>query len=115
MGIDPMWPNEDWRLKGGRNSWKDWLPEAEMEGIIVHKWVPCHKEPLHRSHLDKTIVLLRIGERYVPIVESAIKLVELNPIDQSSPATSERSTSQLQYHSNEGNLSLEESILKNSG
>jgi len=32
--IDPMWPNEDWRLKGGRNSWKDWLPEEEMEGIV---------------------------------------------------------------------------------
>ena len=29
-----MWPNEDWRLKGGRNSWKDWLPEEDMEGIV---------------------------------------------------------------------------------
>lgn len=32
-----MWPNEDWRLKGGRNSWKDWLPEAEMEGIVSER------------------------------------------------------------------------------
>ena len=28
---------------------------------------------MKRSHVDKTIVLLKIGERYVPIVESAIK------------------------------------------
>ena len=32
--IDPMWPNEEWRLKGGRNSWKDWLPEEDMEGMV---------------------------------------------------------------------------------
>ena len=32
--IDPMWPNENWRLKGGRNSWKDWLPEEDMEGTV---------------------------------------------------------------------------------
>ena len=32
--IDPMWPNEEWRLKGGRNSWKDWLPEEDMEGTV---------------------------------------------------------------------------------
>ena len=29
-----MWPNEEWRLKGGRNSWKDWLPEEDMEGTV---------------------------------------------------------------------------------
>ena len=32
--IDPIWPNEEWRLKGGRNSWKDWLPEEDMEGAV---------------------------------------------------------------------------------
>ena len=32
--IDPMWPSEEWRLKGGRNNWKDWLPEKDMEGIV---------------------------------------------------------------------------------
>lgn len=69
--IDPMWPDESWRSRGGRNFWKDWLPEAGMEGPVVHRWTPCHREPLRRSHVDKTIVLLRIGERYVPIVESA--------------------------------------------
>ena len=32
--IDPMWPNESWRARGGRNNWKDWLPEADMEGAV---------------------------------------------------------------------------------
>ncbi len=40
---------------------------------MVHRWIPCHREPLKRSHVDKTIVLLKIGERYVPIVEAAIQ------------------------------------------
>ena len=41
-------------------------------------WVPCHREAIFRSHVDKTIVLLKLGERYVPIVESAVKYVEAN-------------------------------------
>ena len=32
--IDPLWPDEHWRSKGGRNNWKDWLPEEGMEGIV---------------------------------------------------------------------------------
>merc|ERR1712029_558491 len=48
-----------------------------MEGIIVHKWSPCHREVLKRSHVDKTILLLQIGNRYVPIVETAVKMVDL--------------------------------------
>ena len=43
---------------------------------MVHKWTPCHRELLFRSHVDKTIVLLKIGERYVPIVETAIEYIE---------------------------------------
>ena len=42
---------------------------------IVHKWTPCHREALKRSHVDKTIVLLKIGDRFVPIVESAVQIV----------------------------------------
>lgn len=42
---------------------------------IVHRWIPCHRETAKRSHVDKTIALLQIGERYVPIVEAAIKVV----------------------------------------
>ena len=43
---------------------------------IVHKWVPCHREVLKRSHVDKTILLLKIENRYVPIVESAVKIID---------------------------------------
>ncbi|QQP36230.1 Uncharacterized protein FKW44_021265, partial [Caligus rogercresseyi] len=31
--------------------------------------------PLRRSHVDKTILLLKIEDRYVPIVESAIVIL----------------------------------------
>ena len=76
---------------------------------IVHKWIPFHKEPLHCSHLDKTIVLLQIGERFVPIVESAIKLVEQNTLDSSSHIPLEKSTSkQQQYYPNPENLGLDD-------
>ena len=40
---------------------------------VVHKWSPCHREAVKRSHVDRTIVLLKIGERYVPVVDSAIE------------------------------------------
>ena len=48
--IDPMWPNENWRLKGGRNSWKDWLPEEDMEGTV------CSLIAI----LNNTVILLHI-------------------------------------------------------
>ncbi len=32
--IDPLWPDESWRARGGRNNWKDWLPEEGMEGTV---------------------------------------------------------------------------------
>lgn len=73
--IDPLWPDESWRARGGRNDWKNWLPDEGMEGVVVHRWAPCHREVLFRSHVDKTILLLRIGERFVPIVESAARIV----------------------------------------
>ena len=42
----------------------------------MHKWVPCHREVLKRSHVDKTIYLLKIENKYVPIVDSAVKIIE---------------------------------------
>jgi hypothetical protein len=48
---------------------------------IVHKWTPCHREALKRSHVDKTIVLLKIGDRYVPIVETAVNVVLDNKVE----------------------------------
>ena len=32
--IDPLWPDEMWRSRGGQNYWKDWLPEEGMEGTV---------------------------------------------------------------------------------
>ncbi len=45
----------------------------------MHKWVPCHREVLKRSHVDKTILLLKIENKFVPIVEAAVKVVEAEP------------------------------------
>merc|ERR1712013_335713 len=73
--IDPLWPDPDWRAKGGRNAWNSWIPLENMEGPIVHRWTPCHRDPLNRSHTDKTILLLRLGERYVPIAEQAVLIL----------------------------------------
>ena len=73
--IDPLWPDPDWRAKGGRNAWNSWIPIENMEGPIVHRWTPCHRDPLNRSHTDKTILLLRLGERYVPIPEQAVLIL----------------------------------------
>ena len=86
----------------------------EFELQIVHKWIPFHKEPLHCSHLDKTIVLLKIGERFVPIVESAIQVVDHKSLDASSSlATSE--TTSASHHPigiNPENLSPDDVYMK---
>ena len=55
----------------------------------MHKWSPCHREVLKRSHVDKTILLLQIGNRYVPIVETAVKMVDLEAENNESNAKSE--------------------------
>ena len=46
--IDPQWPDPEWRARGGRNSWQNWIPLEGMEGPVVHRWTPCHAHPLHR-------------------------------------------------------------------
>ncbi|XP_074658604.1 pecanex-like protein 1 [Tubulanus polymorphus] len=71
--IDVMWPNDDWRLKGGKNSWSGWVPEKGMDGTVVHRWMPCHREQVRRSHVDRTILLLQIGDKYVPIAEAGVQ------------------------------------------
>jgi len=73
--IDPQWPDPEWRARGGRNAWQTWIPLENMEGPVVHRWTPCHQHPLHRSHTDKTILLVKLGDRYVPIAESAVVLL----------------------------------------
>ncbi|XP_070578980.1 pecanex-like protein 1 [Ptychodera flava] len=65
-----QWPEEQMRKHGGRNYWKDWIISEGMEGTVVHRWSPCHYDPGKRSHLDKTILLVHIEDKYVPIAES---------------------------------------------
>lgn len=73
--IDVQWPNEEWRSNGGKNGWAGWYPIYGMEGVIVHRWIPCHKEVMKRSHVDKTILLVQIGDKYVPIAEQGVQYI----------------------------------------
>ncbi|KAG8293957.1 hypothetical protein J6590_003124 [Homalodisca vitripennis] len=70
--IDVSWPDERMRARGGRSHWRDWLPEKGMEGQVVHRWVPSHRDPNRRSHVDRTILLVKIEDRYVPIAEAGV-------------------------------------------
>lgn len=70
--IDVQWPHEEWREAGGRNRWGSWAPERGMTGAVVHKWTPCHREQGRRSHVDKTILLVNIHDRFVPIAEQGV-------------------------------------------
>uniref|UniRef100_A0A182QB63 Pecanex-like protein n=1 Tax=Anopheles farauti TaxID=69004 RepID=A0A182QB63_9DIPT len=87
--IDVTWPNEQFRASGGRSSWKDWSPQEGMVGNIVHYWQPNHPDHHFRSNVNRTILLVKIGERHVPIGEKGIK--EYNTIGltttESLPAT----------------------------
>ncbi|XP_021944333.1 pecanex-like protein 1 isoform X3 [Folsomia candida] len=70
--IDVIWPEETMRFRGGRSYWQNWVPEDGMEGVCVHKWTPGHRDPQCRSITDKTILLLKIDDKYVPIQESGV-------------------------------------------
>ena len=70
--IDVQWPNEEWRMNGGKNHWNGWQPQKGMEGTVVHRWQPCHRDPGRRSHVDKTILLVQIQDKYVPITENGV-------------------------------------------
>lgn len=35
--------------------------------------MPCHKDPNRRSHVDRTILLVQIDDKYVPIAESGVQ------------------------------------------
>lgn len=71
--IDVIWPNEQFRSYGGRSSWKDWQPQEGMVGNIVHYWQPNHPDHHFRSNVNRTILLMKIGDRYVPIGEKGVK------------------------------------------
>lgn len=79
--IDVVWPNEQMRSTGGRSSWKDWTPKQGMVGKIVHYWQPNHGDCHFRSNYNRTILLIQIGDRYVPIGEKGVKLY-INPSEE---------------------------------
>ncbi|XP_061156346.1 pecanex-like protein 1 isoform X2 [Syngnathus typhle] len=67
-----QWPDEAVRLRAGRTCWRDWSPLEGMEGHVIHRWVPCSREPANRSHIDKTILLVQVDEKLVPIFETGV-------------------------------------------
>uniref|UniRef100_A0A8D3ADT9 Pecanex-like protein n=1 Tax=Scophthalmus maximus TaxID=52904 RepID=A0A8D3ADT9_SCOMX len=67
-----QWPEETMRLRAGRTCWRDWSPLEGMEGHVIHRWVPCSRDPANRSHIDKTILLVQVDDKLVPIVETGI-------------------------------------------
>ncbi|KAL1506032.1 hypothetical protein ABEB36_005467 [Hypothenemus hampei] len=71
--IDVSWPTEYMRCRGGRSYWKDWIPEVGMEGPVVHKWTPFHRDPNKRSHVDRTILLVQIEDKFIPIADSGVQ------------------------------------------
>ncbi|XP_074547733.1 pecanex-like protein 1 isoform X3 [Halichoeres trimaculatus] len=67
-----QWPDESMRLRAGRTCWRDWSPFEGMEGHVIHRWVPCSRDPANRSHIDKTILLVQVEDKLVPIIETGV-------------------------------------------
>ncbi|CAM9837281.1 unnamed protein product [Lampetra fluviatilis] len=67
-----QWPDDSVRARAGRAAWRDWSPQDGMEGTVIHRWVPCSRDRVSRSHLDRAILLLQISDKYVPILESGV-------------------------------------------
>lgn len=63
--------------------------------------MPFHRDPVQRSHLDKTIVLLKIGERYVPIVEGALKVIAKDQVAGNVAASNSSSTKEININRSE--------------
>lgn len=67
-----QWPDETMRLRAGRTCWRDWSPLEGMEGHVIHRWVPCSRDLANRSHIDKTILLVQVEDKLVPIIETGV-------------------------------------------
>ncbi|XP_017045923.1 protein pecanex [Drosophila ficusphila] len=93
-----VWPSERMRNNGGRLSWKDWEPSAGMVGHVVHCWTPNHKDVRFRSHVNRYVYLVEIGDHYVPVEELGLR--EYNQIMGSTEdmANSRRSSIQREFH-----------------
>lgn len=71
--IDVIWPDEWMRSRGGRNFWGNWVPLEGMEGTVIHTWKPHHPDPKLRSHIERTIYLVQIQDKYVPVAKNAVR------------------------------------------
>ncbi|XP_053700962.1 pecanex-like protein 1 [Synchiropus splendidus] len=67
-----QWPDETLRLRAGRTCWREWSPLKGMEGHVIHRWVPCSRDPASRSHIDRTILLVQVDDKLVPVVETGV-------------------------------------------
>lgn len=39
---------------------------------VIHRWVPCSRDAASRSHIDKTILLVQVEDKLVPIIETGV-------------------------------------------
>ncbi|CAN9501969.1 unnamed protein product [Ophioblennius macclurei] len=67
-----QWPDETLRLRAGRTCWREWSPCEGMEGHVIHRWVPCSRDAANRSHIDKTILLVQVDDKLVPVIETGV-------------------------------------------
>lgn len=67
------WPSDEMRACGGRSSWRDWTPKVGMVGYVVHYWQPNHPDVFFRSNVNRTLLLLQIGNNFVPVGEAGVK------------------------------------------
>ena len=69
-----IWPNEKLKLGAASNSnWSEFKPLDGMVGYVVHYWQANHGDDTFRSTTNRTILLVRIGEKYVTIHEEGVK------------------------------------------
>ncbi|XP_068607665.1 pecanex-like protein 1 [Brachionichthys hirsutus] len=67
-----QWPDETMKLRAGRAFWSDWSPSEGMEGHVIHRWVPCSRDPANCSPINKTILLVQVEDKLVPIIKSGV-------------------------------------------
>ncbi|XP_055542206.1 protein pecanex isoform X2 [Wyeomyia smithii] len=91
--IDVIWPNEQLRSCGGRSSWKDWQPQEGMVGNVIHYWQPNHPDHHFRSNVNRTILLVKIGDHCVPVGEKGVK--EYNTVGLPATDSSTKSATTL--------------------
>lgn len=94
------WPNEFIRSIGTRQGSEiltPWTPEMGYVGHVVHCWHPYHSHAEFRSNCSHTIVLVKLGDKYVPVSEEGVRLYS----EFSVCETRSRQTTALKNTSNE--------------